>query len=67
MADATEGRLDEARRAALHARWGDAQESKQIRELLQAIKNGFRRKRRMGAGLDGDEDEVRPPGRLSKL
>lgn len=58
LADATEGRLDESRRAALHSRWADAQEAKEIRDLLNAIKNGFRRKKRLGAGLEGDEDEV---------
>lgn len=58
LADATEGRMDESRRATLHSRWADAQEAKQIRELLNAIKNGFKRKRRLGAGLEGDEDEV---------
>lgn len=59
LAEATEGRLDESRRASLHARWADVQEAKEIRELLNAIKNGFRRKRRLGAGLEGDGDEVR--------
>lgn len=59
LADAAEGKMDETRRAALHARWADAQEAKQIRELLAAVKNGFRRKRRLGAGLEADEDEVR--------
>lgn len=58
LAEATEGRMDESKRAALHSRWADAQEAKQIRELLNAIKNGFKRKRRLGAGLEGDEDEV---------
>lgn len=58
LAEATEGKMDESRRASLHARWADAQESQQIRDLLNAIKNGFRRKRRLGAGLEGGEDEV---------
>lgn len=51
--------MDESRRASLHARWADVQEAKEIRELLNAIKNGFRKKRRLGAGLEGDGDEVR--------
>lgn len=55
IADVQEGRLDEARRAALHARWQDGQESREVDALLDALKRGFRRKRRAAAGLEDEE------------
>lgn len=55
IAEVKEGRMDETRRVALHAQWLAGQEDRDMRDLLDAIKRGFRRKRRHAAGLDDDD------------
>lgn len=44
---------DEARRAKLHQQWLQHQDAQQVAQLLQGVRNGFRRKR---AGDLLDED-----------
>lgn len=48
---------DEARRAKLHQQWLEQQDEQQVAQLLQGVRNGFRRKR-AGDLLD---DDVMPP------
>ena len=48
---------DEARRAKLHQQWLEQQDAQQVAQLMEGVKNGFRRKR---AGDLLDED-VSPP------
>jgi hypothetical protein len=55
IADYTEGRMDESRRAALHAEYEEMRDAKDVKQMLEALKRGFRRKKRGLAGLD-DED-----------
>lgn len=57
IAEVKEGRMDESRRADLHAKWTAGKDAKEMRDLLEALKRGFRKKKRKaGAGLDEDED-----------
>lgn len=44
---------DEARRAKLHQQWLEQQDAQQVAQLMQGVRNGFRRKR---AGDLLDED-----------
>jgi hypothetical protein len=55
IADYTEGRMDETRRAALHTEYEEMRDAKDLKQMLEALKRGFRRKKRGLAGLD-DED-----------
>lgn len=48
--------MDESRRADLHAKWMAGKDAKEMKDLLEALKRGFKRKRKAGAGLDDDED-----------
>lgn len=48
-----ENKGDEARRARLHQQWLEQQDAQQVAQLLQGVRNGFRRKR---AGDLLDED-----------
>lgn len=48
--------MDESRRVDLHAKWVAGKDAKEMRDLLDALKRGFRRKRKAGAGLDSDEE-----------
>ena len=52
-----ERRGDEKRRAALHAEWAAGRDEDEIKELMEGVKGGFRKRRRAGA-LD---DAVRHP------
>lgn len=36
---------DEARRARLHQQWLEQQDAQQVAQLMQGVRNGFRRKR----------------------
>lgn len=44
---------DEGRRAKLHQQWLEQQDAQQVAQLMQGVRNGFRRKR---AGDFLDED-----------
>jgi hypothetical protein len=55
IADYTEGRMDESRRAALHAEYEEMRDAKDVKQMLEALKRGFRRKKRGLAGLDGED------------
>jgi hypothetical protein len=62
IADYKEGRMDEERRAALHAEFEEMRDAKDVKQMLEALRRGFRRKRRQGlAGLD--DDDVSAQGR----
>ncbi|KAK9843452.1 hypothetical protein WJX81_003239 [Elliptochloris bilobata] len=45
----TERRGDERRRAALHAEWAAVRDEEDIKELMEGVKGGFRKRRRAGA------------------
>lgn len=47
--------MDESRRASLHAMWEAERDSAAVREMLEAVRRGFRRKRKGALGLDDDE------------
>jgi hypothetical protein len=53
-----EGRRDELRRAALHARWMESQDRREQAQVLHALKHGHRRRRRQEAGLNDEDDDV---------
>ena len=44
-----ERRGDEKRRAALHAEWAAGRDEDEIKELMEGVKGGFRKRRRAGA------------------
>ena len=44
-----ERRGDEKRRAALHAEWAAGRDEEEIKELMEGVKGGFRKRRRAGA------------------
>lgn len=48
----TERRGDERKRAALHAEWAAGRDEDEIKELLEGVKGGFRKRRRGGALAD---------------
>ncbi|KAF6263191.1 hypothetical protein COO60DRAFT_1671934 [Scenedesmus sp. NREL 46B-D3] len=57
IAEYKEGRMDEVRRAALHAEYEETRDAKDVAMFLDALKRGYRRKRRQGlAGLDDEDD-----------
>ncbi len=55
LGNAKESRLDESRRVSLHAMWEAERDSAAVREMLEALRRGFRRKRKGGLGMDDDE------------
>ncbi|KXZ48332.1 hypothetical protein GPECTOR_28g738 [Gonium pectorale] len=59
LGTAREGALDESRRASLHALWEQERDSAAVRELLEAVRRGFRKGRRKGLnGLDDDDEDL---------
>lgn len=62
LADYKEGRMDEVRRAALHAEFEETRDAKDVAQMLEALRRGFRRKRKGLAGLD--DDDVSGQGRV---
>lgn len=61
-----DGKRDEAKRAALHARWQEAQDEEAVQRLLRGIQHGFRSRRgpRGGGALYA---EVRAQTRTAEL
>ena len=51
-----DGRRDEAKRAALHAQWQEAQDEEAVQRLLKGVRHGFRSRPARHSALD---DEVR--------
>ncbi|KAK9829129.1 hypothetical protein WJX72_004046 [[Myrmecia] bisecta] len=50
-----EKRGDSKRRAALHAQWLEEQDEAQVQQIMDGIKNGFRRRRGPAGFLDDDQ------------
>ncbi|GIL53801.1 hypothetical protein Vafri_9430, partial [Volvox africanus] len=59
LGNAKDSALDEVRRAELHALWEAERDSAAVKELVEAVRRGFRRSRRkngLGELQDDDED-----------
>ncbi|GLI68277.1 hypothetical protein VaNZ11_012635 [Volvox africanus] len=59
LGNAKDSALDEVRRAELHALWEAERDTAAVKELVEAVRRGFRRRRKNGLGeLENDDEDL---------